>query len=89
MNCPNCQTENPDAAKFCMNCGNRLMSDVAAGERSQFKLGRYLPQELISILEAARKQLFVDWIQTQAESLHEVGLAETFMNQPRIKKLMQ
>ena len=24
MNCPNCQTANPDAAKFCMNCGHAL-----------------------------------------------------------------
>lgn len=65
------------------------MSDVAAGERSQFKLDRYLPQELISKLEAAPKQLLVDWIQTQGFCLHEVGLAETFMNRPRIQKLMQ
>jgi len=24
MNCPNCQTLNPNEAKFCMNCGNSL-----------------------------------------------------------------
>jgi class 3 adenylate cyclase/tetratricopeptide (TPR) repeat protein len=24
MNCPNCQTANPDGAKFCRNCGNSL-----------------------------------------------------------------
>ena len=24
MNCPNCQTANPDGAKFCNNCGTRL-----------------------------------------------------------------
>ena len=25
MNCPNCQTLNPDDAKFCMNCGTNLV----------------------------------------------------------------
>src|SRR5882724_11820943 len=25
MRCPNCQTENPDQAKFCLECGNRLV----------------------------------------------------------------
>ncbi|NOH04460.1 MAG: zinc-ribbon domain-containing protein [Chloroflexi bacterium] len=55
MNCPNCQTVNPDAAKFCMNCGNRL-AVADAGERSEFKLDRYLPQELIAKLEAARSR---------------------------------
>ena len=66
MNCPNCQTVNPNAAKFCMNCGESLAESSHAkdgsqravenisGERSQFKLDRYLPQELISKLEAAR-----------------------------------
>ncbi|MBI3361664.1 MAG: zinc-ribbon domain-containing protein, partial [Chloroflexi bacterium] len=24
MKCPNCQTTNPDGAKFCLNCGNAL-----------------------------------------------------------------
>ena len=24
MNCPNCQTDNPDEARFCSNCGNSL-----------------------------------------------------------------
>jgi class 3 adenylate cyclase/tetratricopeptide (TPR) repeat protein len=25
MNCPNCQTPNPDDARFCMNCGTNLL----------------------------------------------------------------
>ncbi|MBW1811864.1 MAG: zinc ribbon domain-containing protein [Deltaproteobacteria bacterium] len=24
MKCPKCQTENPDTAKFCVECGNKL-----------------------------------------------------------------
>jgi len=59
MNCPNCQTANPDVAKFCMNCGGRLDS-VVVGEttstKSQFNLDRYLPSELVTKLESARSR---------------------------------
>ena len=67
MKCPNCQTENPDIAKFCMNCGtslaevaragddNRMVAE-SRGEETQFNLDRYLPQELITKLEAARSR---------------------------------
>src|SRR5689334_22113283 len=61
MNCPNCQAENPAAARFCMNCGTALTPAAAGagpGEptgnpRSTF-LNQYLPHELVSKLEAAR-----------------------------------
>src|SRR5215212_10336707 len=34
MNCPNCETINPEGAKFCLNCGNRLEAQVRVdGER--------------------------------------------------------
>src|SRR5215212_1710859 len=34
MNCPNCQTANPDGAKFCLNCGNQLEAPARVeGER--------------------------------------------------------
>src|SRR5215218_5670822 len=34
MNCPNCQTVNPDGAKFCLNCGNQLRAPARVdGER--------------------------------------------------------
>jgi len=72
MNCPNCQTINPDVAKFCVNCGtslaetvrerggSRLDSIAMLGEdkstKSQFNLDRYLPQELVTKLEAARSR---------------------------------
>ena len=25
VKCPNCKTKNPDGAKFCYNCGNKLI----------------------------------------------------------------
>lgn len=28
MNCPNCQTENPDYARFCWHCGNALVASA-------------------------------------------------------------
>ena len=57
MNCPNCRTGNPETAKFCMNCGSRLAVETeSGGEKPQFKLDRYLPQELITKLEAARSR---------------------------------
>src|SRR5262245_28572905 len=68
MNCPSCQTVNPDVAKFCMNCGASLatygerdgtrlvVEGASGGEKSQFKLDRYLPQELVTKLEAARSR---------------------------------
>lgn len=40
-----------------MNCGARLaVAEANAGEKPQFSLDRYLPQELVSKLEAARSR---------------------------------
>lgn len=58
MNCPNCKTVNPESAKFCMNCGAALGATTGVGEKSQRAragfLDQYLPQELITKLQAAR-----------------------------------
>ncbi|MGK0260765.1 MAG: class 3 adenylate cyclase, partial [Candidatus Azotimanducaceae bacterium] len=35
MNCHECGHENPDAARFCNDCGNRLVRDKQADERKQ------------------------------------------------------
>src|SRR5688572_23925818 len=69
MNCPHCRTVNPEAAKFCMNCGTSLtevapvkdasqlaIGNESAGGSSKFNLDRYLPNELITKLEAARSR---------------------------------
>ena len=60
MNCPNCQSANPEKAKFCMNCGTALPRvgnprppDTGDNPDSQF-LYQYLPQQLIAKLESAR-----------------------------------
>lgn len=33
MLCPNCQTENPEDAKFCQKCGLQLLGKIFGGER--------------------------------------------------------
>jgi class 3 adenylate cyclase/tetratricopeptide (TPR) repeat protein len=61
MKCPNCQTNNPDEAKFCMNCGTSLAAAIDAtgtGESErQVKtqsLDKFIPPELMTKFEAAR-----------------------------------
>ena len=59
MKCPNCQTVNPDQAKFCMNCGTSLATTVReagaqeSGAQTQ-TLDKFIPRELMRKLEAAR-----------------------------------
>src|SRR5258707_10199913 len=54
MQCPTCNTTNPENAKFCMNCGAPLSAGLNA-PKSQF-LNQYLPQELVGKLQAARQR---------------------------------
>ena len=63
MKCPNCQTSNPDEAKFCMNCGTSLAVTVRAkdGESNNVQakkqsLDKFIPRELMTKFEAARAQ---------------------------------
>ena len=63
MKCSNCQTSNPDEAKFCMNCGSSLTATIHATDggindvraKSQ-SLDRFIPRELMKKFEAARAQ---------------------------------
>ena len=60
MKCPNCQTVNPDAAKFCMNCGTALAGNVrekkmgGSETRPIQSLDKLIPRELLTKFEAAR-----------------------------------
>jgi class 3 adenylate cyclase/tetratricopeptide (TPR) repeat protein len=65
--CPNCGTENPDAANFCMNCGFSLKElspagvpeaarqavPAAANPATQL-LQQFMPRELVTKLESVR-----------------------------------
>src|SRR6266498_3386800 len=61
MECPNCQTSNPEQAKFCMNCGYSLTAAVHATDRGIDKvqeknhsLDKFIPPELLRKIEVAR-----------------------------------
>ena len=63
MKCPNCQTSNPDAAKFCMNCGTSLAGSarvkaegIDSVEEKKQSLDKFIPRELMTKFEAARAQ---------------------------------
>ena len=63
MKCPNCQTSNPDEAKFCMNCGTSLAVTFHATDggsnnarTKNQSLDKYIPRELMTKFEAARAQ---------------------------------
>src|ERR1041385_4821808 len=63
MKCPNCQTSNPDQAKFCMNCGYSLAATPHAEQRGidhlhgkNHALDKFIPPELMNKIEAARAQ---------------------------------
>jgi len=59
MKCPNCQSSNPDEAKFCMNCGTSLAVQVPDGgirpaQAKSQSLDKFIPRELMTKIEAAR-----------------------------------
>ena len=56
--CPECGTELPGQARFCLNCGHQLAqtrSAQTAANDIRANLERYIPPELLNKLEAARK----------------------------------
>ncbi len=63
MICPNCQSDNPDAASFCMACGHALRQShsVVAGHQVAGGIGpkeleRFIPRELADKLDMARRR---------------------------------
>ena len=72
MKCPHCHFENPEGAKFCNECGNRmapgseLSSQLLSFEKKLEKIQRYLPEGLTEKIinqkdkiEGERKQVTV------------------------------
>ena len=56
--CPECGTELPGQARFCLNCGHQLAqtgSAQTAANDTRANLERYIPPELLNKLEAAKK----------------------------------
>ncbi len=63
MKCPECQHENPEAARFCMGCGNNLTlppespaTELSFDEKLD-KIKRYLPKGLTEKILAQRDRI--------------------------------
>ena len=56
MKCLNCQTVNPEEARFCMNCGSPLARAAQAKTEPMgaHALDKFIPRELLAKFEAAR-----------------------------------
>ena len=51
--CPECGSELPPEAKFCVNCGHQLAAAAAPADPARARLEQYIPKELLAKLEAA------------------------------------
>ena len=69
MKCPKCHTENPDAQKYCGECGHKLISSsIQSPEALSFdekidKIQRYLPKGLTDKILSQKDQLYFIRIQ--------------------------
>ena len=69
MKCPNCQFENPEGAKFCIECGNNLgtppkkISEILSFDEKLDKIQRYLPKGLVERVLSQRDKIEGEWRQ--------------------------
>jgi len=69
MKCPSCQFENPEGAKFCIECGNSLgtspkrISEILSFDEKLDKIQRYLPKGLVERVLAQRDKIEGEWRQ--------------------------
>lgn len=55
MICPNCQTELPSGARFCMNCGQPIQASSPLDQMRSDRLAAAAPESLVEKARAARK----------------------------------
>src|SRR5512147_3093815 len=55
MICPNCQTELPSGARFCMNCGQPIRASTEMDQMRSDRLAAAAPESLVEKARAARK----------------------------------
>ncbi|GEM_PF-6600586 len=82
MNCPHCQTANPESAKFCMNCGTPLGTAKSGEAKSRF-LDQYLPRndkEAEANRSGARPT-----VERIGEGLREIGLRDSFLSRSPVQ----
>ena len=88
MNCPTCQTPNPDGAKFCLNCGTAFsfacpncQAELPAQAKFCFNCGHQLaadqtpsqPQNLVDSTEIRLKRFMPEDLKDKLESARQNG----------------
>jgi class 3 adenylate cyclase len=82
MKCPNCQTENPADAKFCLNCGQKFarrctncQSELAAGARFCSNCGQPVEATATAQDEARRARLAASTPDATVQKMRAAHLA--------------
>ena len=82
MKCPNCQTENPANAKFCLNCGHAMLrrctncqSELPAGARFCMNCGQPVEAAATADDEARRARLAAATPEPTAQKMRAAHLA--------------
>ena len=84
MNCPKCQFENPEDAKFCVECGNKIeiaCPNCSSINSPSFKFCRECGQKLSIPFEALPKDLSFDEKLTKIQKYLPKGLTEKILSQ--------
>ncbi|MGD8891211.1 MAG: adenylate/guanylate cyclase domain-containing protein, partial [Desulfobacterales bacterium] len=84
MNCPKCQFENPEGAKFCVECGNKIeiiCHSCSSNNSPSFKFCRECGQKLSIPFEALPKDLSFDEKLTKIQKYLPRGLTEKILSQ--------
>jgi len=84
MKCPKCQFENPEGAKFCVECGNKIeiiCPNCSSVNSPSFKFCSECGQKLSLPSEAAPKDLSFDEKLTKIQKYLPKGLTEKILSQ--------
>ena len=84
MDCPGCQSENPQGAKFCVECGNKLeviCPQCKASNSPSFKFCSECGNQLIKPSKQATKDLSFDEKLVKIQKYLPQGLTEKILSQ--------
>ena len=84
MQCPKCQFGNPEAAKFCVECGNKIeiiCPKCSSVNFPNFKFCSECGQKLSIPSKAPPKDLFFDEKLTKIQKYLPKGLTEKILSQ--------
>ncbi len=91
MNCPHCQTQNPDEAKFCMNCGksmNIACSQCGKENLPQAKFCINCGHELSSLVKPQQDPIHRFIPQAYAQKLEVARKFQTMKGERRIVTIL-